>query len=52
MKASTYKNVAYQFNGDSYYIVGCRSAGGFDTLADLRRYIDDNAWACPRDAGG
>lgn len=49
---ATYKNVRYAYNGDRYYIVGCRSAGEFDTLSDLRRYIDDNTWACPREAGG
>jgi|694.fasta_scaffold80666_8 hypothetical protein len=39
-------------HGGPYWIVGCLSAGTFSNLADLRRYVDENLWVCPRNAGG
>jgi len=52
MIRGTYKNVAFNGSNGVYWIVGCKSAGEFTSLNDLRRYIDDNTWACPRNAGG
>ena len=47
-----YKGVAFDGCDGVYWIVGCRSAGTFQTMNDLRRYIDDNIWASPRNAAG
>ena len=48
-----YKGFMYDGgHGGPYWIVGCRSAGTFATLTELRRYVDENLWNCPRNAGG
>jgi hypothetical protein len=52
MIRGTYKNVAFNGSSGVYWIVGCPSAGKFNTMNELRRYIDDNAFAAPRNAGG
>jgi hypothetical protein len=52
MIRGTYKNVAFDGRSGFYWIVGCPSAGKFSSLNDLRRYVDNNCWASPRNAGG
>lgn len=47
-----YKGVCFDGCDGFYWIVGCPSAGKFQTMSELRRYIDDNTWVCPRNAGG
>jgi len=47
-----YKGIMYDGHSGNYYIIGCRTAGNFTTVAELKRYIDENLWPCPRNAGG
>ena len=51
-ESGSYKGVRYAFNGYRWYFPGCLTAGEFDTLAALRRFVDQNQWPGPRDAGG
>jgi hypothetical protein len=52
MKTTTYKNVRIEGANGMYWIAGCPAAGQFPTMAAVRRYIDENTWACPGNAGG
>ena len=48
-----YKGFGYDGgHGGPYWLVGYRAAGMFANLADLKRYVDENLWNCPRNAGG
>ena len=52
MNAGYYKGVAYNGDGRGWWIVGALTAGEFPTLNALRKFVDDNIWSCPRNAGG
>jgi hypothetical protein len=52
MNRGTYKGVAYDGCGGEWWIAGIYTSPRFTTLAALKRFIDDNTWCCPRNAGG
>lgn len=48
-----YKGFMYDGgHGGPYWIVGCPAAGTFQTIFDLKRYIDENLCLCSRNADG
>lgn len=46
-----YRGFPYESCDGKYWLVGYRHVT-FDSLADLKRHVDENLWNCPRDAGG
>lgn len=46
-----YRGFGYESCDGKYWLIGERHVT-FGSLADLKRYIDENLWNCPRNAGG
>ena len=51
-KTGIYRGVCYYSCDVRYYINGNPQAGDFWSLSELKRYIDNNTWLCPRNVGG
>jgi hypothetical protein len=52
MGTGNYKGVKYHEIDGRFCIVGYLGAPLFWSIGEMRRWIDDATWNCPRDAGG